>query len=74
MESQLISRLSQVCMGLGALSGFAALLTWGVNKWGDQGGIGEKAMMTCIAAAIVFFAAAGFIQIIGPQIFTTSVG
>lgn len=59
---------------LGALSGLSfltALVVWGINKWGDQGGIGEKAMMSAIGAGIAFALATAFAAANGPGWFSS---
>ena len=54
------------------ISGLAALVIYAVNKWGDQGGIGEKQMMGALIAAVAFGVATAFIAVNGPTIFVTS--
>lgn len=64
------SALVRLMTALSGLSFLAALVVWGINKWGDQGGIGEKTMMSAIGAGVAFALAAGFAAANGGSWFT----
>ncbi len=55
--------LAGIAGSLATLAIFAAAIIYGMNKIGEQqgGGLGEKALMGCVAAAIAFGAAAVYI-------------